>query len=172
MPSASVQDQRGLLRLQSLPVAAPWQALLLPVSGFPLAEAEVAAARILLERLTTELCREAASSETFIRFSHLHLGDGASRVASRGSQWMPMMGLGVWPDREPPTTWKLEELMDLAPGEKTPLLMDIVLRITGPPETRTGARDVMLGLGTVIQFVIPEGQDLLGAAESRLKPAI
>lgn len=111
--------------------------------------------------------------ETFIRFAHLHLGDGPSRLSSHGREWMPMMGLGVWPDREPPTTWKLEELQDLAPGEKVPPLMDIVLRVTGSPEARSQARDVMLGLGTVIQLVSAiDTEGLLAATGKLLRPAI
>jgi hypothetical protein len=115
--------------------------------------------------------RDGGILETFIQFTQLHLGDGAKRLSSRGREWLPRQGLGVWPDREPPHGWTIEELQDLLPNEKVRSLMDIVLRITSPGKQHE-ARDVMLGLGTVLQFVVPDKEAFLSTARNLLLPPI
>lgn len=173
MSFADGTDRRDVVRLRQLRAPSPWEGALLPLSAFPVPEDELVPARAFLQRLVTELMRTSPLIETFIRFAHLHLGDGPSRLSGHGRLWMPMMGLGVWPDRKPPTTWTLEELQDLAPGEKVRPLMDIVLRVTGSPEARNQARDVMLGLGTVIHLISAiDGEELLAATGKLLLPAI
>jgi hypothetical protein len=67
----------------------------------------------------------------------------------------------------------MAELQDLVPGEKLRPLMDIALRVTGL-DRGDNARDVMLGLGTMLQFFVPGdgGEDFLGAAKRLLLPPI
>lgn len=166
------QGERRDVRLQQLALAEPWQGALLHLSCFPTPEEELLPVRDFLRRLVGKL-RGAASLETFIQFRSLHLADGSSRVSSNGRAWMPAMGLGVWPDREPPTRWTMEELRDLMPGDKVRPLMNIVLRVTTSLEAREQARNAMLGMGTILQLVtLSENGDFLSAARALLKPSI
>lgn len=161
------------VRLQKLALAEPWQGALIGLSGFPAPEDELAPVRNVLQRLVGAFRGEAASLETFIQFSSLHLADGPARLSSHGRAWMPAMGLGVWPDREPPTRWTMEELRDLMPGDKVRPLMNILLRVTTPLEAREQARNVMLGLGSILQFVTKSADEtLLASARALLRPAI
>jgi hypothetical protein len=121
--------------------------------------------------MTLLVKREGGFVETFIQFTQLHLGEGAKRLSSRGPEWLPRQGLGVWPDREPPHSWTIEELRDLLPNEKVRPLMDILLRVTSTGK-QDEARDVMLGLGAVLQFVVPDKEAFITAARTLLLPPI
>lgn len=167
------KNARRTIRLQRLALAEPWQGALIGLSGFPTPEDELAPVRHVLQGLLGALKGDAASLETFIQFSSLHLADGSTRLSSNGRAWMPTMGLGVWPDREPPARWTMEELRDLMPGDKVRPLMNILLRVTTTQTAREHARNVMLGLGSVLQFVTASGdENLLTSARALLKPAI
>jgi hypothetical protein len=171
--SSLPKNAHKVIRIQRLALAEPWQGALIALSDFPVPEEELAPVRDLLQRLVAALRGERSSLETLLQFTSLHLGDGSQRVSSNGRTWMPAMGLGVWPDREPPTRWTMEELRDLIPGDEVRPLMNILLHLTGSQEAREQARDVMLGLGTMIQFVVPpEVKDLLAYGQALLKPAI
>lgn len=170
--SATVNLQETGIRLSRLGVEDPWSGFLLRLSGFPMSEAELIPTREFVRKATALLVqREAGSLETFIQFTQLHLGDGAKLLASRGREWLPRMGLGVWPDREPPQAWTIEELRDLLPDEKVRPLMDIVLRVTARGK-EGHARDAMIGRGTVLQFIVPDREGFLTAARNLLLPPI
>jgi hypothetical protein len=100
-------------------------------------------------------------------------GGGSMRLSSHGREWLPRLGLGVWPDRQPPTIWTKEDFRNLAPGEKPRTLMDQVFRITKSHEARVDAADTMLGLGAIVQvFTRDSGEEYLKKARALLLPPI
>ena len=171
MPPRTVSGVK--FRISTKALAGPWAAGLIPLSGFPAAEAEIAPVRDFLGRVVAHLVeRHRAALETFVQLTTLHLDDGARRVSANGREWMPSMGLGAWPNREPPHGWTQEELQALVPGEKLRPMMDIVLRI-GVLQKGDAARDAMLGVGSILQFVVPPVPDqFLSATRALLLPPI
>lgn len=168
-----IASERGYISFSKLSLKTGWSGYLLPLSAFPTPETELAPIRQFVGTVATLLAKQRPGDlETFIQLTQLHLGDGARRVSEHGREWMPVMGLGAWPDREPPHGWTQEELYSLVPGEKLRPMMDIVLHLTGAGKGN-GARDAMLGLGTVLQFFVPTGRDkFLAAARNLLWPPI
>lgn len=95
------------------------------------------------------------------------------RLSEHGREWLPALGLGVWPDREPPKFWTMDDFMNLAEGEKPRTLMYQVLRVTTSLERRDGARDIMLGLGTIVQILTRDsGEDFLKRATLNISAPI
>jgi hypothetical protein len=124
------------------------------VSSFPVPEKELSVVRGFLAQLIASIStRDSLSSEVFIQFDQLNVGGAAQLLAAHGRQWMPETGLGVWPDREPPRIWSIQDFMDLGPKEKPRPLMYQVFRVGGEPKNRIDARDIMLGRGTIIEVM-------------------
>ncbi len=143
-----------------IPGKPPWEAYLLAVSDFPVPEEELDPVRRFLQRFSAAAQqRWKLVAEVGLQLVQLHLKDGPARVAQHGREWIPAVGLGVWPDREPPRGWTDEDFNELGMGEKPRELMFQVLRVTTTPEARSQARDVMLGLGTLVQILIPDSLD-------------
>ncbi len=154
MPAPPTKRQRGTLSLQAAKAPGAWQAFLLPLSAFPTPEEELAAARQWLQKLSAAFVRQQKlTAEVFIQMDRLHLGDGVDRFCDHAVKWLPASGLGVWPDREPPTLWTDDEFKNLGEGEQPRTFMYQVFHIGGPSEAREQARDVMLGLGTVLEML-------------------
>ena len=154
MSDPAVRVAHKSVELATLSLRAPWEGFLVRVSGFPLPEQEVEP----LQRLLRSLTAEAASQwnlnvEVFIQLSQLHLGNGEKRLPVYGREWIPETGLGVWPDREPPTLWTMEEFESAKPGEPMRPLMYQVFRVTTSDQARAQARDVMLDVGCVLQIM-------------------
>jgi hypothetical protein len=163
----------GQKRFRRLSLAGRLSAFVVPLAGFPAEERELAPVRVFIRNLVVALVdHHRGSLETFLQMTHLHLRDGSRRVSDHGREWMPSMGLGVWPGREPPHGWTLEELRGVVPGERLRPMMNILLRL-GNRARGGDARDVMLGLGTVVQFVVgADGKEFLNASRELLLPPI
>jgi hypothetical protein len=171
--SSPKQSASGMIRLVPVTAPEPWSAAVLPLSGFPAPQEELGPVRRFLEKLVKMAGENSACVETFIQLATLHLADGATHLSKNGRQWMPAMGLGVWPDREPPTGWTVEEMQQLVPGEQLRPLMNIALRVSGPVGARHQARDVLIGRGTIIQmFSNLQSDALLSGARDLLLPPI
>jgi hypothetical protein len=173
MAPSSIRSDEHIL-LQGLPGKGGRDAFLLPVSGFPVPENELARLRIFLRKLSTAILRTSGLTlDVFIQVARLHIGDGSYRFASHGGEWMPEIGLGVWPDREPPRLWTTNDFMDLGPDERPKRLMYQVFRVSTSVESRENARDVMLGLGCVLQILTADDTPaLLRKAKETLLPPI
>ena len=160
--------------LKPLKVAPPWEACLLPLSGFPMPVEEVERVRGLLQGFSrAAAARWKLAAEVFILVPQLVNGDAGSRLSKHGREWIPALGLGVWPDRGPPTVWTKEDFENLGFGDMPRTLMYQVFRVTTGPEARENARNVMLGAGTVIQMMTSAGSEaLLQAGREVLLPPI
>ncbi len=164
----------GSLQIKSLAAPEPWEACLVPFSAFPLPSQEAQVAREFLGKLTPLVsAAHKLNSEVFIQFPYLSHGDGATRFTDHARQWKPEMGLGVWYGRQPPALWTMEEMQKLEPGEKLRPLCHKVLRITNGEGGQNQAREVMLGVGTILQILTPDKPDLfLRRAKEHLLPSI
>lgn len=163
MSERKADHNRGFLQLEVVVVEVPWEAVLVPVSRYPIPEHERASIRTLLNELTSALSATyRVSTEVFIHMAHLQHKDGSAiRFSSEGRNWLPKMGLGVWPDRPAPAIWSRVDFENLTPGERPRTLRNHVFQITRSREAREAARNSMLGWGSVIQIMSIEGGDLL-----------
>lgn len=145
------------------------EAFLLHVSAFPVPEPEIATVGRFIQRFIGSVVSEwKLSLELFIQYAPLHRGDGATRFSRNALQWMPKMGLGVWPDREPPRYFKREDFEELMPGDSLNPPMYKVFRVTAA-DAREHACAMMLGIGTVLAVASPgDGATLLNKARALL----
>jgi hypothetical protein len=163
MISSSATDrEHGLLRLEVIPLQQPHEAVILPVSAFPMPEHESRLVGRFLERLSAVVAAQwGLAAEVFIHMAHLQHKDGsASRFSSQGKNWLPKLGLGVWPDRPAPTIWTKDDFFHLVPGERLRTLRNHVFQISRSPEAREDARRSMLGWGSVIQIMTSGGEQI------------
>ena len=134
-----------------------WEAWLVPVDRFPIPPEERAGVQNFVDRLVALVClHEKLTPEFFLQFNQLHHENGPRRLSEHGRTWMPQLGLGIWPDRDPPTLWTAEEFRELAPGEVIRPLMHQVFRITEATARRT-ARNAMFGTGVALELLVREG---------------
>jgi hypothetical protein len=140
-----------------LPISTPepWTATLIPVSDFPVPEDE----RSKLRDALGDWCARLAGNNnlapsTWLQMNHFHLDQGAQKLSANGRTWLPMTGLGVWPDREPPRLWTKADFEDREYGQPLPPLMHTVFHVSGGTKASTHARDFMIGTGTVVSALL------------------
>lgn len=174
MTTPQIRPGRNLLTLEALQVPDPYQAYVAPISEFPLPESEAEPIRSFLQRFTDVSAKMwHLNTEVFIQLTQLHLGNGERRLPIYGREWLPETGLGIWPDREPPTLWTMAEFESAKPGERMRPLTHQVFRISASGEARHNARDVMLDLGSILQVMTADTPDvLLANAKQLLLPPI
>jgi hypothetical protein len=145
------------LSLQALAAPLPFQAYRLPVR-FPIAGKDLPPVKWFWEALVAALAREQGlSSQVFLQLTQYK--GGSQRFAQHGSSWMPVLGLGVWPDRPPPAPWTRDEFKKIAPNELLRPLADQVLHVTQNTES---ARNTMLDIGSVLEILIAgDGKKLI-----------
>ena len=145
----------------------------LSVSNFPMPDSEMAAVGNFLRKLLNVVVTEWAHKlEVFLQYNQLYRGDGTARFTRNALQWRPKMGLGVWPDREPPRYYKREDFEELMPGESLNPMLYKVFRVTAAG-ARQPACEAMLGLGTVLAVAIPpDGGSVLNNAKRILGQSI
>jgi len=150
------------LSAKLMPLATPFELIYLPVSAFPLAEPESRLiGRFLDQFISKAAARWRLNSEVFLQLEQLHGGDCRLRYAKHAREWMPEIGIGVWPDREPPAVWSREELLQLNVGERPRPLMYQVFWVSGPSSAKESARNVMLDIGPVLQIMTVDDSDAL-----------
>jgi hypothetical protein len=147
---------------------------MLPVSGFPIPQEELNYAAVFLENFTIQSAtRWRLSSEVFLQLEQLNQKEARASYVKNSRTWIPEVGLGVWPDREPPAAWSKDEFLEAAPGEKIRPVMYQVFRITAPQPHRENARRILLGFGPILEVLTSEdGEVFLNRATTVLLPAI
>ena len=152
----------------------PWDSILLPVSAFPIPKTEF----LLLAAVVESVAREAINSlhlsaEVFLQVEQSDDPGFRNLYAGRAARWMPELGLGIWPDREPPVCWSTEQFKKLRPGEKPRALMHQVLWISGPRQVKAEASAAMLPFGPLLQIMTrDDGATFLERATSLLLPPL
>jgi hypothetical protein len=173
MERAAPHEICDWLSIEAIPLIPPFEAYLLRLpSGFPIVDEQVPVIRELWQKIAdTALARWELSAEVFIQLARLR---GATRRFEQyAGTWMPTYGLGVWPDREPPTLWTKADFESLNVGESPKPLMYKLMRVTTSPQARSHARFVMLGLGGVLEILIePNADRYLKRTKDLLLPPI
>src|SRR5579863_3731068 len=137
----------------------PWEAVFLPVSGFPVPDEELPGVRKLWVACRRAFSKEGqVPSDVFLQANHLGK-TGSARLGDHAREWFPQIGLGVWPDRDPPALRTHAQFADLGPGEKMGPMIHQVMQIAGDASNKQRALDLMLGLGTGLEIVTPGGPD-------------
>jgi hypothetical protein len=144
------------LKLDVIETHAPWQAALLPVGPFPLPGALLESVRPFLLRLADVLVKQQRlSQEVLFQVWKLSPQNGADVMSENLSRWPMELGLGVWPDRKPPSGWTEERMVDAAAaafrGDEPELPSHRLLRLTADERERGNAADAMRGFGVAIE---------------------
>ncbi len=163
---------RGI-RLEPVAAAEGWEALFLPVGGFPVAERNAAPLDWFVEQFTAVAASEwGLQAEVFLQGDRLGRA-GAAVLASHGREWLPRTGLGVWPDREPPRLWNWKDLVFKIPGTAPRTLMYTVYQVTGGEDAKRQARDLLLRRGLIVQVLLAErAEAYLARTQAALLPPI
>ena len=94
------------LELHGVSAPLPWQAVLLSLGEFPLKPPRYGVIRHFFDLLADVLTGDhGMQQEVLLQMWKLAPATGAELVSKHGSLWQPELGLGVWPDREPPRSW-------------------------------------------------------------------
>ena len=179
-PEENAADQRREIKVTFRGISAPepWRVFLLPVSGFPLKVPEFGLVRRYLGMIATVLEKEhGLKQEVLQQMWKLAPESGAGLVSSHAKLWKPQIGLGIWPDREPPTSWSQATMQDAAAaalrGDEPTKPYYNLLRMTCDPATRTSAAATMCGYGTQIQtFSRIDSDELLKRSKETYLPSI
>jgi hypothetical protein len=153
------EGKRTAIELGWIPLAEPWEALLLPVRGFPLDAGQFAVERKVWGWLRKEWVEKpGVSSELVLQI--LRLGrNGSRRLREYYTGWMPDLGVAIWPDRPPPRMANKEDFADVDPAEPPTPPGEHVLRISGDGLAKQMAVELMSGFGALTEIVTPHGGD-------------
>jgi hypothetical protein len=155
-------------RLRVLRAPPPWQAFVLPVSGFPIPEPECTQLSTVVSRISASAAAEwRLSSEVFLELEQMKGLECRYRFSDNGRAWLPEVGLGVWPDREPPDIFTRDEFENWVPGTPMRELLCEVFRISTSPDQRSAARNAMLAFGPVVEILTPDSSE---AFFGKMKP--
>lgn len=152
----------------------PWQAVLVHDLEFPLALDQIKYTEDFFRIFDAEVLRRGqAQPETFLQFSHLHVGDCARLLTERARVWQPRMGLGVYPDQPPPRLWNAEDF-HFVPSENATMrpLMNTVLRMSDKVETQTEVVQQCAVSGAVMRFYSQDFRAFLKASKEQLLPRL
>ena len=153
--------------------SAPWDAVFLPVAEFPIPQQKMPPFRKFWSACDRAFLKGGKlTPEVFLQTNHLgKIGSG--RLVRHAREWMPQVGLGVWPDQKPPALPTAADIQDLGPGEKPRPMMYQVMHISGEAATRRMALAAMLGTGVALEIVTPAGgEDFLKRSRDLLLPPI
>jgi len=158
--------------LKAIPAAEPYEAYVLPVSGYPMEAAESTAANAFLDSLCGAAQRWQLSSEVLMQLEQLDADGCREAFTEYARTWIPQTGLGVWVDRRPPEKWTQAELADVVPGDKLRPIMFLVFRVSTAQKTRVDARHNMLRFGPVLEILTPQGEAYLQGCSEVFKQGI
>lgn len=158
---ATTQDAHTLsgLAIDTIPTAARWSAYLIPVRGFPVDPADNGIPHFVAALCETMVRRKPVTMEVFFQIAELHRGDASEKLGAKGREWIPMMGLGVWPDRERPRLWTMEDFKNMDPAVGPPKLMYQLFRVSTAQSQRGDAIRVMAGLGVLAVILAHPPED-------------
>lgn len=113
-------------------------------------------------RLMTEFLEELVSffvarrgyyHESFIQMGQARDQQTSHLFSDHAREWIPEMGLGVWPSRPAPRMWKMEDIEDMDPEKGMGTVMHSLFRVTADEKARLNAMSVMLGTGSSLQIL-------------------
>ena len=111
--------------------------------------------------------------EAFVQVMPLQNGESAYLFSDHAKDWIPDMGLGIWPHRDPPRMWTKDDFDNGDPRAGLPTLMHPVFRITTKAEARLNCLSVMGGTGSSLHVISKmPGPELLKHWTDLLLPTI
>ncbi len=146
----STESSRKSLQLKILCAQAPYEALFLKTK-FPAAAEDLPLVSGLVGRIIGAACQARKMNlEAFVQLIPLAEIQQMPRMTDHAREWQPISGLGIWPDREPPTPLTGADLMKLLPGQRPRIDKYKVCRISTSGKTREQAWTSLLGTGSVL----------------------
>ncbi|HUA84823.1 MAG TPA: hypothetical protein VMB85_13250 [Bryobacteraceae bacterium] len=126
------------------------------MAGFPMEPAQLPFVRGLV-KMVSEILSEVTglTPDLFLQVAQLHLAGGSSIFAAEASEWNPTMGLGIFPDRDPPRTWTREDFEKLEPGQKVRPTSHKIFALGVTGEARHRAWQKMFGRGVTLEIYSP-----------------
>ncbi len=108
------------------------------------------------------------SEEVLLTFQFLRPRVEMEAMRTKTRLWLPEIGVGVWLDREPPTTWTAEEFENAEPGKMRPMV-DRVVRIHRDRVAQSDAWLQTLGSGAATRWAYERGRDAMTATTELLE---
>ncbi|HEX3437412.1 MAG TPA: hypothetical protein VHT24_11650 [Pseudacidobacterium sp.] len=155
-------------------VQEPWHAVLIALPSLPL---EKSLRPELHEKLTSlvAVLRGVSTLQlsTWLLMDTLHQDGEVRKIAANGRLWVPDVGLGVWPDQEPPRMWSDEEMTEREHDAPLRPFMHTVIHISADESGCMHAWQTMAGTGSVIQLLLEKSPDEFHEeAKANLLPTI
>ncbi|MFI5092990.1 MAG: hypothetical protein ACHQIK_06075 [Candidatus Acidiferrales bacterium] len=150
MMETFTESARTFLQLRVIRADPPCEAVFLE-SKFPAAPEELPLVSGVVGRLVAAASQGRETNlEAFVQLPRLAEIQQMERLAKRAREWQPIMGLGIWPDREPPTRLTIADVVKLLPGQRPRIDKYKVCRISASGKTREQAWTSLLGTGAVL----------------------
>jgi len=155
-------------------IQSAWDCYLCALPKFPVPVSKRPALAKLLAGLSSEIGKRFSLQLcTLLQFLQLQNDKGSDILTENGKRWLPEMGLGIWPDRDPPRQFDKKSFFSFPPGYKRPVLMYQLFRITAADGAREEACELMVGRGIVqLMFSPMSDKELLETGRSVLLPRI
>lgn len=156
MNSIPMADRNRVLSLEPVTAPVPWHAVLIPCS-FSEPSSEYPQVIAFLQAFTSLLVKEAnLKQELLLQVWKLGMTEASQIVNDHVREWWPTLGLGIWPDREPPRGWTQEALSDAAAAvfrnDEIPLPSHKLLRLGTEEKARIDAARQLRGFGALIEI--------------------
>ncbi|GEM_PF-7104187 len=131
------------------------QSLVIPVPAFPdRPEGRFPLWSVLGRQILTRLLIEhRLESELLIQFHPMHLGSN-SLMSPNARHWMPSMGMGVWPYKDPPRLMTMEDTEDFDPSKPFPFFSHPLCRVTRE-SSKDHCWDTLSGWGVLAALLSP-----------------
>ncbi|GGG97459.1 hypothetical protein [Silvibacterium dinghuense] len=162
MNSPSVPSAR--LELRAIPAPAPWEAVLMPVTEFPVPRFERETFATFLQALRQVLIRERTLHQSvFVQSWKLAPANGADILQDHLTEWNPALGVGIWPGREAPSGWTEEGMVNAAAavfrGEEPALPSYRLLRLDASEPCSLAASAKLAGMSLLVEAFTRETID-------------
>jgi hypothetical protein len=156
----------SLLKLEAIETHLPWQAALLPIAEFPVPMFQLETFNTFFRALGDVLAKEySLSHELFYQVWKLSPQTGANILSDHLQEWPINIGLGIWPDRQPPQGWSEDRMVDAAAavfrGDEPELPAHRLLHLTAEEEKRKDAAGKMRGFAAQIECFSQDAIDTI-----------
>lgn len=138
-PTVSVLQRPGL---------DPWIGLFVDTGPFPMAKEPLAWLKLAVAALLEDR-PPADELAVCLEVNAMPIRSSSEILRSNAALWLPVTGLGIYPDRPTPRLWTEDDFLDREYGEKLPLLMNSVVVLEGGQEAALDAIPALLGSGSL-----------------------
>ena len=169
----STESGRKSLQLSVVRADTPYQTVFLKTK-FPTAPEDLPVVSGFVSRLIAAACQgRKMNLETFVQCPPLSEVQQMPRMTDHAREWQPIMGLGIWPDREPPTSLTKADFLKLLPGQRPRIDKYKLCRISAPGKAREQAWTSLLGTGALLVILTTDDSDtFLKKTKDALLPPI